>query len=215
MKINDLIKQGWDCYTNKVANGLLNPENEKMMQLQLAQIFQTLSPIYEYQKSESIKVLLEVPVTLRNGVNRIIDIVIAHNETERTVFFPIELKCFRLYSRNSRKKRGAQNLGMYDYWEDIQNIEGYFDLDNYMQGYQLTLTDDPYYVESQHNGPQVAIYSTNRNRLNVVGELIQPIANRRGLIALRGTYSMAKWVKMNNFYFIAQQTWNKSPNAML
>ncbi|MGY0564497.1 MAG: hypothetical protein ACW7DQ_13575 [Paraglaciecola chathamensis] len=79
MKINELIKQGWDCYTNKVANGLLAPENEKMMQLQLAQIFQTLAPIYEYQESESIKVLLEVPVKIKNGTNRIIDIVVAHD----------------------------------------------------------------------------------------------------------------------------------------
>ncbi|MDY0282836.1 MAG: hypothetical protein RBR35_20070 [Salinivirgaceae bacterium] len=208
MKIDDLILQGWDCYTNKVANGLLTPENEKMMQLQLAQIFQTLSPIYEYREAESIKILLEVPVTIRNGVNRIIDIVIAHDENEETAFFPIELKCFRLYSRNSGKKRGAQNLGMYDYWEDIENIEGYFELDNYRQGYQLTLTDDPYYVESPHNGPQVAVYSTNKNRLNVMGKLQQPIANRGGHVALRGKYSMDKWVKTNSFYFIAQQTWN-------
>lgn len=203
MKIDELIKQGWDCYTNKVANGLLAPENEKMMQLQLAQIFQTLAPIYEYRESESIKVLLEVPVTIRNGINRVIDIVIAHDEKEEIAFFPIELKCFRLYSRNSGKKRGAQNLGMYDYWEDIENIENYFELDKYQQGYQLTLTDDRYYVESEHKGPQVAVYSTNKNRLNVMGDLAQPIANRGGHIELKGMYSMDKWVKTNSFYFIA------------
>lgn len=209
MNIDELIQQGWSCYINKVANGLLEPENEKMMQLQLAQIFQTLSPIYEYRKFESIKVLLEVPVTLKNGINRVIDIVIAHNEKEGTAFYPIELKCFRLYSRNSQKKRGAQNLGMYDYWEDIENIERYFDLADYQQGYQLTLTDDPYYVEGEHKGSQVAVYSTKKTRSNVMGnELTQPIANRAGKIAIRGMYSMDKWVKKNDFYFISQQVWN-------
>ena len=208
MKINELIKQGWDCYTNKVANGLLAPENEKMMQLQLAQIFQTLAPIYEYQESESIKVLLEVPVKIKNGTNRIIDIVVAHDGSGETAFYPIELKCFRLYSRNSGKKRGAQNLGMYDYWEDVENIENYFDLDKYQQGYQLTLTDDPYYVDSEHKGPQVAVYSTNKLRLNVKGDLVQAVANRAGSIKLKGVYSMDKWVKIKKFYFIAQQTWN-------
>lgn len=190
MKIDDLINQGWNCYTNKVASGLLAPENEKMMQLQLAQIFQTLAPIYEYHESESIKVLLEVPVTIRGNVNRIVDLVISHEKSSETHFYPIELKCFRLYSRNSGKKRGAQNLGMYDYWEDIENIEGYSDLQNYEQGYQLTLTDDPYYVETQHKGGQVAVYSTNKNRRNVKGVLDRSIANREGRIELRGEYSM-------------------------
>jgi hypothetical protein len=209
MNIDELIKQGWNCYTNKVANGLLEPENEKMMQLQLAQIFQTLSPIYEYRKLESIKVLLEVPVTLTNGINRVIDIVIAHETKGGTTFYPIELKCFRLYSRNSQKKRGAQNLGMYDYWEDIENIERYFDLENYRKGYQLTLTDDPYYVEGEHKGSQVKVYSTNKRRRNVMtGELTQPIANRAGKIAIRGMYNMDKWVQKNDFYFISQQVWN-------
>lgn len=208
MKLDELIIQGWDCYTNKVASGLLAPENEKMMQLQLAQIFQTLSPIYEYTEAESIKILLEVPVTIRNNVNRIIDIVIAHEENEKVSFFPIELKCFRLYSRNSGGRRGAQNLGMYDYWEDIENLECYCDLNNYERGYQLTLTDDPYYVETEHKGPQVAIYSTNRTRLKVMGDLEHPIANRDALIGLRGMYSMDKWLKINDFYFISQQAWN-------
>ncbi len=208
MKIDQLINQGWDCYTNKVASGLLSPENEKMMQLQLSQIFQTLSPIFEYRKTESIKILLEVPVTIKTNVNRVIDIVIAHEESGTTTYFPIELKCFRLHSRSGSGKRGAQNLGMYDYWEDIENIENYIHLSDYQQGYQLTLTDDPYYVETQHKGSQVAMYSTNRNRVKVTGNLEHPIANRAGLIELRGMYSMDKWVSIGDFYFVYQQTWN-------
>lgn len=204
MKIDKLIGQGWDCYINKVANNLLSPENEKMMQLQLAQIFQTLSPIYEYSQTESIKILLEVPVTIAGNKNRIIDLVIVHEKKEGTVYYPIELKCFRLYSRNGGGKRGAQNLGMYDYWEDIENIEEYNELDDYKQGYQLTLTDDPYYVETVHKGSQVATFSTNKKRLNVTGHLQHTIANRDGSIQLKCKYNMTKWKQIGDYYFICQ-----------
>ena len=206
MKINKIILEGWESYKNKVANSLLTPENEKMMQLQLAQIYQALGPVYEYEASESIKVLLEVPVTIRGTVFRSIDIVIAHTRANDTSYYPIELKCFRLLTRSGTGKRGAQNLGMYDYWEDIENIEGYAKLPGYAQAFQLTLTDDPYYVNTQHKGPQVAIYSTNVTRTGITGKLHQVIANRKGVIGLVNTYSMVQWENLGAFYFIAQQT---------
>jgi len=206
MKIDNLIKQSWECYCNKVANGLLDPHNEKMMQLQLAQIFQTLAPIYEFSENESIKIILEKPVKLTNGINRIIDIVIAHEINAGVMLYPIELKCFRLYSIKSGKKRGAQNLGMYDYWEDIENIESYTQLTGYSKAYQLTVTDDFYYVETEHKGGQVAVYSTSKTRINVTGRLEQAIKNRDGKINLTGTYNMNCWEKIGNFYSICQST---------
>ncbi len=65
MKIENIIQTGWSCYQNKVASGLLAPENEKMMQLQISQILQSLSTIFEYHARESIKILLEVPVVIK------------------------------------------------------------------------------------------------------------------------------------------------------
>lgn len=206
MKINKIILEGWESYKNKVANSLLTPENEKMMQLQLAQIYQALGPVYEYEASESIKVLLEVPVTIRGTVFRSIDLVIAHTQTNGTTHYPIELKCFRLLTRSGTGRRGAQNLGMYDYWEDIENIEGYSKLPGYAQAFQFTLTDDAYYVNTPHRGPQVAIYSTNSARTGITGNLHQAIANRKGAIDLVNTYSMARWQNVGAYYFIAQQT---------
>ncbi len=206
MKVNRIILEGWESYKNKVAGSLLSPENEKMMQLQLAQIYQALGPVYEYEASESIKVLLEVPVTIRGNVFRSIDIVIAHTRENDTFHYPIELKCFRLLTRAGGGKRGAQNLGMYDYWQDIENIEGYSKLPGYPLAFQFTLTDDPYYVNTQHKGAQVAIYSTGITRTGISGKLNQTIANRKGAIGLTGTYSMAGWQKLGAFYFIAQQT---------
>lgn len=205
MKIEKIIMDGWESYKNKVANNLLAPENEKMMQLQMAQIYQTLSPVYEYEKSESIKVLLEVAVTIQGDVSRSIDIVIVHTIGEEMSKYPIELKCFLLMTRKRTGRRGAQNLGMYDYWEDIENIEDYSHLDRFSRGFQFTLTDDPYYVKTAHRGSQVATYSTSINRQNVTGTLKHRIATRKGEIRLDGTYSMRKWERINNFYFIAQQ----------
>jgi hypothetical protein len=205
MKAPAMILQGWESYKNKVANGLLSPENEKMMQLQLAQIYQTLAPVHEYETSESIKVLLEVPVIIRGAVRRIIDVVIAHTLNNNMSHYPIELKCFRLLTRAGSGKRGAQNLGMYDYWEDIENIEGYAGLPRHPKAFQFTLTDDTYYVTATHSGPQVAVYSTNCARAGVTGHLTHTIANRAGSIRLTGTYSMTGWQKLGNFYFIAQQ----------
>src|SRR5262249_13121596 len=46
-RVEELITLGWTLYTGKVAGKLLSPENEKMMQLHLAQIFQTLAPLFE------------------------------------------------------------------------------------------------------------------------------------------------------------------------
>jgi hypothetical protein len=206
MKVNKIILEGWESYKNKVANSLLTPENEKMMQLQLAQIYQALGPVYEYEASESIKVLLEVPVTIRGNIFRSIDIVIAHTRGNDISHYPIELKCFRLLTRSGDGRRGAQNLGMYDYWEDFENIENYSKLPGYAQAFQFTLTDDPYYVNTEHKGAQVAVYSTCIKRIGITGKLHQPIANRKGEIDLVGTYSMAGWQKKETFYFIAQQT---------
>jgi hypothetical protein len=102
-------------------------------------------------------------------------------------------------------KRGAQNLGMYDYWEDIESIEGYSQLPGYSQSFQFTLTDDPYYVITQHKGSQVAVYSTNMARTGVTGNLSHPIANRAGAILLAGTYNMAGWQRLGKFHFMDQR----------
>lgn len=205
MKITNIILEGWESYKNKVAKRFLIPENEKMMQLQLAQLIQMLTPVYEYQNSESIKVLLEVPVKIHGIGSRIIDIVIVHSLGETTCYYPIELKCFRLLTRTGNGKRGAQNLGMYDYWADIENIEAYTTLPLYCKAFQFTLTDDPYYVTTAHQGSQVAVYSTNQSRTRVTGHLERPIARRQGKIKLTSVYSMARWEKLGDFYFIVQQ----------
>ena len=121
-KIQQIIDISWTIFKNKVASGLFNPENEKMMQLQFAQTLLTLTSIYEYRQNESIKILLEVPVNIaRQPSRRIIDIVIQHSENGIIKYFPIELKCLRRLTRDGLGNRGAQNLGMYDYWMDIEN----------------------------------------------------------------------------------------------
>lgn len=207
LKIRNIIDVAWSSYIHKVASGLLKPENEKMMQLQFALILQTIAPIFEYHDKETIKILLEIPALI-NGKSgkRIIDIVIYHNEGKMNHFFPIELKCFREYTRDGTgKKRGAQNLGMFDYWADIENIEQYSNQAEYSFGTQLTLTDDIYYVYGKHKGSQVSVYSTNLSRKKVTGILKQPIANRPGFIELIGIYSTNGWEKKGNFYFVRQE----------
>jgi hypothetical protein len=134
----EMIALAWRLYTAKVAAGLLHPENEKMMQLQLAQVLQTLAPLFESQSSESYKILLEVPVSIRSRLS-IIDIVVEHRTGEKTASTAIELKCFRLYGRAGNGKRGAQNLGMYDYWADIESIENYMLMLGFDDAYQFTL----------------------------------------------------------------------------
>lgn len=203
-KTKEIIELGWHLYSAKVASGLLTPDNEKMMQLHLAQIFQTLSPLYESKTIESYKVLLEVPVKLGTS-RKIIDIVLESVSGEDVSRTAIELKCFRLYGREGNGKRGAQNLGMYDYWEDVANLEGYCSLPGYEGGHQLTLTDDSYYADTKHNGSQVATYSTWRERTCVTGTLSHPVANRAGSLSLSGSYSMDGWRKNEKFYFINQR----------
>jgi hypothetical protein len=198
-----IIKLAWELYTDKVASDLLKPRNEKMMQLQLAQILQLLAPLFESRSNESYKVILEHPVRLDNRIS-IIDIVIEHSIDGANDKTAVELKCFRLYSSNSEtKKRGAQNLGMYDYWADIERCEEYCRLLGFRSAFQLTVTDDPYYVDTQHTGPQVAAYSTYRNRRNVTGLNERPIANRDGRISLTGIYDLP-WETKGSFHFISQ-----------
>lgn len=203
--VKEMITLGWRLYTGKVAGGLLSPENEKMMQLHLAQIFQTLAPLFERSSAESIKVLLEVPATIHESTRRIIDIVIEHRLAESIERVAIEIKCFRYLVRGGVGKRGAQNLGMYDYWEDIENVEGYLTLPAYTAAYQFTLTDDRYYPKSPHSGSQVAVYSTAKRRAGVTGTLKHAIANRRGEITLRGIYDMSGWREEGDFFFIEQR----------
>jgi hypothetical protein len=179
-----------------------------MMQLQFAQVLQTLSSIFEYSPNETIKVLLEIPVLIpREPAKRVIDIALLHTVEGTKTYYPIELKCFRLYTRDgSRNKRGAQNIGMYDYWADIENVEQYALMPGYAFGTQLTLTDDPYYVSGRHTGEQVSVYGTSRARHAVTGVLNHPIPNRKGLITLLGTYTMQHWYTIAGFHFIKQQT---------
>ena len=210
-KIQQIIDISWTSFKNKVASGLFNPENEKMMQLQFAQTLLTLTSIYEYRQNESIKILLEVPVNIaRQPSRRIIDIVIQHSENGIIKYFPIELKCLRRLTRDGLGNRGAQNLGMYDYWMDIENLEQYSTLTNYSFGTQLTLTDDNYYVTGRHRGQQTAVYSTNNTRQNVTGGPQQAIANRQGKIQLIGQYSMTSWEQIGSFNFIRQEN-NNAP----
>jgi hypothetical protein len=202
--VPEMISLAWRLYSAKVANTLLVPDNEKMMQLQLAQIFQTLTPLFECSATESYKVLLEVPVKVK-GNTKIVDIVLDHIVENKVTKTAIELKCFRLLSRSGGGKRGAQNIGMYDYWEDIENIEAYSSLPEFEGAYQLTLTDDSYYVEKPHVGSQVATFSTYKNRPKVTGTLVHKIANKKGEISLYGNYLMEGWKKDGDFYFISQQ----------
>lgn len=199
----EIISLAWRLYSEKVASTMLSPNNEKMMQLQLAQILQLLAPLYEASSNESYKVLLEHPVRISEST-AIIDIVLEHRIGNQPELTAIELKCYRLYSNNSNtKKRGAQNLGMYDYWADIENCEKYCSLLGFKSAYQLTVTDDPYYVNTVHAGEQVGTYSTNKHRKNVTGVYQCPVANRNGYIRLQGVYELP-WVSKGNFYFIAQ-----------
>ena len=202
-RTTEIIELGWRLYSAKVASGLLAPDNEKMMQLHLAQIFQVLAPLFESKTTEHYRVLLEVPVKLGTST-KIIDIVVEHISGETVTRTAIELKCFRLHGRAGNGKRGAQNLGMYDYWEDIANLESYCADPTYVSGHQLTLTDDKYYANTKHTGPQVATYSTWRGRAGVTGTFSHPIASRKGEISLRGAYSMCGWKQDGEFYFINQ-----------
>jgi hypothetical protein len=206
-KVRQIIDITWMSYINKVATGLFEPENEKMMQLQLAQTIQSLIPVFEYNESEKIQVFLEKPVTInRIPDRRVIDIVILYKNEDIKRYYPIEIKCFRINTRDgSGKRRGAQNLGMYDYWMDIENIEQYTQLPDFGFGTQLTITDDSYYTDTKHLGQQVSVYSTYRNRAIVKGVLQQPVANRLGKIELLGTYGMNKWQDIGDFSFIRHE----------
>ncbi len=204
-RIYELVKIGWDLYTQKVSGELQDPENEKMMQLQLASVFQTLASLYEASEDESIKVLLEVPVKVRPEKKNIIDIVIQFRNSQCEMFFPIELKCFRKMTRDQSSRRGGGNLSMYDYWEDIENIELYSTLESYQPGVHLAITDDDYFVKNQHKGEQVKVYSTSRHRGLVSGELQKEIRTRKGHISLKGQYDMSQWLDIGSFYRIMHQ----------
>jgi hypothetical protein len=132
-KLDQLILLAWDAYTHKVASGLQDPENEKVMQLQLALILQTLAPVFEHDQKEDIKVILEVPRPSSYGRVQSIDIVLRHNTAASMSSYAIELKCFRLFTRDGKAQRGAQNLGMYDYWEDIERVESYVNSGCYVE----------------------------------------------------------------------------------
>jgi hypothetical protein len=215
-KIRQLIDIAWTSYKNKVATGLLNPENEKMMQLQLALTLQTLIPIFEYRQGETIKVLLEVPVDIqRPAARRIIDIVILHTDGDQKIYYPIELKCFRLYTRKGSeskdKKRGAEPLAMINYWMDIENIEQYSYFDKYSFGTQLTLTDHSYFIEGKHEGETVSTFSTNKKRKSVRGTLE---SIKYQTVRLNGVYSMASWEPLGSFYFIRQESKGKTSGGV-
>lgn len=117
----------------------------------------------------------------------------------------------RVPSENSREnQRVAQELGMYDYWDDIEKVEQYLEFKDFAAGFQLTLTDDRYYVESERKGSQVSVFSTFKGRGIVSGVLEHHIANRPGRITLKNVYDSSKWERLNGFYFIKQDVFKRA-----
>jgi hypothetical protein len=93
---------------------------------------------------------------------------------------------------------------MYDYWEDIENIELYSELPEYKNGVHLAITDHSYFVDTKHEGEQVKVYSTSRSKGVVSGVLEKSIKGRDGKIILRGSYDMSKWDSLGDFFTLIQ-----------
>ncbi len=199
-RINNIINTCWDSFSAKVGGGLIDINKEASMQLNFAYLLKNTIDLAIHHEDETIKIELETGIAV-NGQLREADIVIEITKGEIIRCLPIELKCYKEQS-SSGGKRGAQDLFRYDVYDDIQLLENYSNIPNYIQGIQLTMTDYRVFGFPNRTTGKSWDYNTAHGTQITNGVTITtPMANRASSIILTKSY-LFNWREINGFYFL-------------
>jgi hypothetical protein len=199
----DLINQTWTTFIHQVGNGIIEVNKEASMQLNYAYLLRNTLPLIIFDKDEQVEVELERGIPI-NGRLRECDIIVSITKGEQIIHIPIEMKCYKRKTATG-KLRGAQDIFMKDLYEDIELLESYEGIDDYLDGIQLTMTDNKGFVYPKSKESKNWNYDvSNGHIINKGTKLTTPIGGKEVNIKLTGSYQF-EWQELNGFYFLKLQ----------
>lgn len=199
-RIHKTINLCWDSFSAKVGCGLITINKEASMQLQFAYLLKNTLDLAIYNDDETVELELETGIKLGHRT-RECDIVIEIEKGNQNAFLPIEMKCYKEYA-SSGGKRGASDIFMKDVYEDLQLLEKYSALDNYIDGIILVMTDLRRLVYPKKKQGKKWDYDISNGKSFTNGININtPIGGYDVSIKLEGSY-VFNWTTVGSFYFL-------------
>lgn len=199
-RIQDIINECWVAFIQQLSERTIRISKEASMQLEFSYLLKTNINKAIKNIDESIWVDLEKAVVINNR-SREIDVVIEISKGKMTRFLPIEMKCYRTFA-TSGGRRAAHDIFKYKVYEDMELLESYSNLPNYINGIQLTVTDNVSMVFPKNKNAKSWTYDTSEGtRLRGGVNLNTPIGGHPVNLVLSKNYTF-NWDNRNGFYFL-------------
>lgn len=199
-RVRGLINICWNSFSAKIGGGLIEINKEASMQLNFAYMLKNTIDLSVHHQNEIISIELETGIPI-NGRMRECDIVIRIEKENEVRFLPIEMKCYK-YLASSGGKRGAVDIFYKDVYADLELLESYANVQNFLSGIQLTMTDFrnlPY--PPKRSGKYIDYDITHGAKVDDGIHLTTPIGGKDVEIRLGGTYHF-HWEQVGSFYFL-------------
>jgi hypothetical protein len=199
-RAKDIINICWDSFSAKVGGGIIEINKEASIQLNFAYLLKNTIDLSLHNLNESISIELETGLQV-NGRYRECDVVVRLKKNNVVRFLPIELKCYK-YLASSGGKRGAVDIFYKDVYSDLELLESYTQIDGFLSGIQLTMTDFrnlPF--PPKRSGKYINYDITHGARVDDGVHLTTPIGGKNIEIILTGSYHF-NWVQVGQFYFL-------------
>lgn len=205
-KLDFLIKISWELLQKKLQYGFIEINKEASLQLQYANILQSLITTSKYSDNEIIKVILEKTVYIQNNKPQEVDIIIETVDNNQPYVIAIEMKCYRTKT-SSGGNRGAMDIFVKDVYEDIEVLENYKSSNrNIKKTYFLAMTDYQNFVLPKDKSAKYWDYDIS-DGFNLEGpkDFSTPIGGKDVAIHIEGKYNF-NWSKIDSnngvFYFL-------------
>ena len=157
-KLDFLIKLAWELLQKKIQYGFIEINKEASLQLQYANILQSLITTSQYSDEEIVKILLEETIYIQKNKSQEVDIIVETKTNSQSYKIAIEMKCYRTKT-SSGGNRGAMDIFVKDVYEDIEVLENYKKTNNDIKKtYFLAMTDYENFVLPKDKSAKYWIY---------------------------------------------------------
>lgn len=193
-----LVETCWESFSNKVGHGLINVNKEASMQLHFGSLLKTSIDLILFEEDEHVEVELETGITVDNN-NREIDIVLHISKANQECFLPIELKCYKTFTTNGNR-RGAQDIFKKDVYEDLWLIESYSNHEGFLDGFQLTMTDNSSFPFPKKKDGKAWVYDISNGHTSIAKPYDVPVGGKDVHFELKKQYDF-HWKNYGDFWF--------------
>lgn len=205
-KLDFLIKMAWELLQKKAQYNFIEMNKEASLQLQYANILQSLISTSRYSDEEIVKVALEKTIYIQNKKPQEADLILETKVDNQPYIIAIEMKCYRRRTSSDRS-RGAMDIFVKDVYEDIEVLENYkLTNKDIKKTYFLAMTDHLNFVLPKYKSAKYWDYDISDGFiLNGPRAFSTPIGGKETCIHINGKYKF-EWSKVSNnknsFYFL-------------